>query len=157
MINIKKYKLFIWVPLLLAFLFLIASHFYKRTQTYSCTGQQKVYLNANEYMKLRIKINIHKQTVSMTVKGAHHQADGSMSRIYRQGTYQYRQFHNGLYETTLLQEQRFSIDESPDRLSSNIFGIKVGEKINVRSNKIRDDLLVFGTEYIWVYACQMEA
>ncbi|EPJ7086712.1 hypothetical protein NK529_001059 [Citrobacter amalonaticus] len=155
MINLKNTKIFIWIPLVLALLFLIASHFYTRTQSYACTGQQKVYLSGGEYMNLRIKINIHKQTVSMTVKGAHHQADGSMSKIYRQGTYQYRQFYNGLYETTLLQEQRFSVDKSPDRLSSNIFGINVGEKINLRSNKIRDDLLVFGTEYIWVYACQM--
>ncbi|MET6679039.1 hypothetical protein [Citrobacter amalonaticus] len=155
MINLKNTKFLIWIPLVLALLFLIVSHFYTRTQSYACTGQQKIYLNADEYMNLRIKINIHKQTVSMTVKGAHHQADGSMSRIYRQGTYQYRQFYNGLYETTLLQEQRFSVDKSPDRLSSNIFGINVGEKINLRSNKIRDDLLVFGTEYIWVYACQV--
>ncbi|VUS35341.1 hypothetical protein [Klebsiella huaxiensis] len=156
MITIQRIKPAMIGMVLMAFLLVAGTHFYSSFQTYSCTGQQKIYLSANEHINVRIKINTQPKKVSMTVKGAYHQADGSVSKIYRQGTYQYRQFYDEVYEAKLLLTQRVFTDTSPEQMSNNIFGIQAGESRNFRMKKLRTGLLVFGTEYAWIYACRID-
>ncbi|WP_316424935.1 hypothetical protein [Klebsiella oxytoca] len=131
------------------------NYFYSGSQTYSCSGKQKFYLNEAEFMNMQLKINVYKEKVSMSVKGTFHQADGTKSNIYRQGIYQYNSINDKLYEAKLLTIRRFFIDNSPEILSKNIFGIEVGQSRNFRMQKIRNDLMVFGSEYTWLYICQL--
>jgi len=154
-VIIKQHiKLIIFI--LSAILLTAGAYFYRSSQTYSCSGQQKVYLDTNEFINVRIKINSQPEKFNMTVKGIFHHADGTKSEIYRQGSYQYSHLNSKLYEAKLLSAKRVFTDTLPEQLSNNIFGVQPGESRNFRMKKLRNGLIMFGTEYTWFYACRLD-
>lgn len=58
MINKKKTISAVIVVLALAILTLVGVRFYSDNITYSCTGQQKIYMKPGEYMDVWIKMNV---------------------------------------------------------------------------------------------------
>lgn len=157
MINNKMFKPIVAVTVVLAILLVAMAFFNNDSDKYSCSGQQKIHMKPGEYMDLWVKINIQKQKASMIVKGFYHHADGSQKKIYQQGNYQYNHFYNELFEAKLQSVQRMFKDQSPEPLSNYIFGIEPGESRNFRARKVRDGLMMFGSEYVWFYACKMDA
>lgn len=142
---------------LMAILLTAGNQFYCSRQVYSCSGQHKIYLNDVEFMNIHIKINDNRGKVSMTMKGTYYQTDGSESKIYRHGKYQYKAFNDKIYDAKLLSVHKFFTDKSPEKLNDIIFGIQVGESRNIRINKIRNGLITIGTEYTWFYTCQLDS
>lgn len=124
-------------------------------QTFSCTGRQKIYLDAGESVDVSVKISVQKQRAGVTVKGIYQRGDGTWSKIYRQASYRYRHLNNELYEATLLSVQKIFNDESPDKLSNYLFGIRPDETRNFRVRTLRQNLMMFGSEYAWIYACRV--
>ncbi|MFA1240778.1 hypothetical protein ACLPHD_20250 [Serratia odorifera] len=156
MISKRWITMSVIITLLMVSISLLGRTFYSNSQTFSCSGQSNIQINDGEYIKANIKINVQNKNLSMTMKGFYHQKDGSMSKIYRQGTYQFNRLNNELYQATLVMIQPIFTDESPEHLNNHIFGIKTRESRNFRMKKIHDGLLVFGSEYAWIYSCKTE-
>lgn len=157
MIYKKKIIAVVIATLVLVMLTLAGFSFYSDNVTYSCTGQQKIYIKFDEYIDVWIKMNVKDHKSTMLVKGVYHNADGSRSNIYRQGNYQYKHFGKGRINVKLLSVQQLFKDSSPERLSNYIFGIEPGESRYFRYQEIRDGLMMFGSEYAWFYTCKIDA
>ncbi|EOI1393207.1 hypothetical protein ACMGOD_004382 [Klebsiella oxytoca] len=147
------YKKHIFIMIALAAILLAAGiAFCHKNQVYSCSGQQKIYLRDNEFMNVHVKINAQHEKISIKLIGFHHQEGAPGKRIYRQGIYRISPFHDGIYESTLLEIRRFFNDNSPEYLNDYLFGIRTGQSRNIRIKALRKGLLMFGSEHTWIYA-----